>query len=139
MRGQSDKIVGHGVSGPSLEESPDKLVVVTAENHDVSLAVCAGVLLLGAGQLYNGQTAKGSALVALALAGAVFMALEARNAAVVIVGLMVGLILYTITVIDAGVIAGRLIRREPVRPWDWFWNGPAGPRRAPEQPEPDAD
>lgn len=117
---------------PTSPDPPCKLVCVSPEYHDVSIAVSAGILLLGAGQLYNGQTAKGSVLVALALVGAVLMALQARNPVVVVLGLAIGVIVYTVTIIDAGVIAGRLIRCEPVRPWEWLWSRrPATPAADP--------
>ena len=105
---------------PRSADPPFKLVTVSPEYHDVSIAVCAGIFLLGAGQLYNGQAAKGSVLVAMAVLGAALIVVEAHNPAALILALVAGLILYTAAIIDAGVIAGRLIRCEPVRPWQWF-------------------
>ena len=93
---------------------------VTVENHDISVALMIAMLFPGGGQLYNGQVGKGVSLVVVTLAGLISIALWVRLPALMLLGLAVGVLLWLTAIIDAAIIAHRLIRRQSVRMWQWF-------------------
>ena len=93
---------------------------LTAEHHDISIAVITAMLFPGGGQFYNGQVGKGAALAGVTLASLIFIALWVHTPALMMLGLALGLLLWLVAIIDAAVIANRLIRRQPVRVWQWF-------------------
>jgi hypothetical protein len=99
---------------------PSQNGFLTAEHHDISIAVITAMLFPGGGQLYNGQVGKGVSLMIITLAGLIFIALRVRAPALLLLGLALGLLLWLAAIIDAAIIAHRLIHRQPVRVWQWF-------------------
>ncbi|MES2462914.1 MAG: hypothetical protein V4671_20205 [Armatimonadota bacterium] len=92
-------------SHPRVEPAP----------HDVTVALSASLLLVGTGQMYNHQNAKGVVMLLVTLAAlppAVLM-----QSALLITLLLV---LWLVSICDAALIAGRMLNQEPVRPWQWF-------------------
>jgi len=77
-------------------------------SHPPGVAVLLSFLLVGAGQMYNGQVAKGILLLLTAIACAVATG-----------GLSVFLT-YPLALIDAAAVAGKLNRGEGVHEWQWF-------------------
>lgn len=83
--------------------------------HDVTIALSASLLLVGTGQMYNHQVAKGFTMLLVtitALLPAVFV-----QSTPLIVFLFV---LWFVSIFDAAMIAGRVLNQERVRPWQWF-------------------
>jgi TM2 domain-containing membrane protein YozV len=77
--------------------------------HSVLLAVLLSLCcIVGAGQLVNGQVAKGLVLFCAAL----------------VIGVLTGgvgtLVFWALAVVDAGLVAQKLNRGWPVGQWDWF-------------------
>jgi TM2 domain-containing membrane protein YozV len=83
--------------------------------HDVSVALSASLLLVGTGQMYNQQIAKGWVMLLVTLA-ALPSAVLLQSALLISLLLM----LWIISICDAAMIAGRMLNQEPVRPWQWF-------------------
>jgi hypothetical protein len=83
--------------------------------HDVSIALSASLLLVGTGQMYNHQNAKGAVMLLVTLA-ALPSAILLQSA--LLISLL--LILWMISICDAALIAGRMLNQESVRPWQWF-------------------
>jgi hypothetical protein len=83
--------------------------------HDVTLALSASLLLVGTGQMYNHQNAKGAVMLLVTLAALPYAVL-AQSA--ILITLL--LILWIVSICDAALIAGRMLNQESVRPWQWF-------------------
>ena len=80
-----------------------------------SAAALASLFVVGAGQFYNRQTAKGSALFAVAavLFGATLWFWS--------IDLFALFVLFWLTgIADAALIAGRLLDQQQVKPWQCF-------------------
>ena len=101
---------------------PPGYVVVPPGTHSAGLAVLFSLLLLGGGQLYNRQVAKGLTLIfsylGIGLASWFFL-LITLGFGILIIGplLLVFLILVSV---DAYKIGERLNRGELVGQWQWF-------------------
>lgn len=85
--------------------------------HDVTIALSASLLLIGSGQIYNHQSGKGLMMIALFVAGMIFL-IASRFASGLIIALLV--MLWVVSILDAALIAGRILNQERVRPWQWF-------------------
>lgn len=79
--------------------------------HSAGVAVLLSFLIVGGGQFYNRQGAKGGTM----LIGGILLAV--LTLALAGIG---GSIVWIISMIDAGVVAGRLNRGETVAPWQFF-------------------
>lgn len=95
-------------------------VSVIAEHHDIQLAALVALTLPGAGQLYNGQTGKGLIVMVLSLIGLALFATRLHYALSDARVWGMCLMLWMLEIVDAGVIAARLVRRERVQRWQWF-------------------
>ncbi len=87
-------------------------------DHDISNALLAAMIFPGAGQFYNGQSAKSTFLVLLTflvLAG-ILRATKGYVPAL----LVMGALLWFVAMLDAAAVANRIIRGEKVRAWKWF-------------------
>lgn len=85
------------------------------EPHDISAAAMLSTLMPGTGQLYNGQTKKGFALLALFVLP-LLLGLVSRNFHYVL--LMPAA--WLLSVIDASIVAGIHLRGEAVSAWRVF-------------------
>ncbi len=83
--------------------------------HDVSIAALAAIFIVGAGQCYNGQTAKGLTLMGVGLA---LFALAICLWSDVLIGM--DALLWFVAIFDATAIASRRLDGEDLRPWQWF-------------------
>ena len=83
--------------------------------HDVSIALSASLLIPGSGQMYNHQVAKGALLLALSTLGLI---LTLRQWSDILALILV--IAWMVSILDAALIAGRMLNQEHVRPWQWF-------------------
>ena len=92
-------------SHPRVEPAP----------HDVSVALSASLLLVGTGQMYNHQIAKGWVMLLVTLA-----ALPSAVLLQSVLLIFLLLLLWLVSICDAELIAGRMLNQEPVRPWQWF-------------------
>ena len=99
------------------EVSPTRSLV--PEHHDVTMAALAAIALPGGGQMYNAQRGKGLLFALPPLLG-LFVLLGPHTPAATVGIWSAGLLLWFVGIVDAALIAGRWIRREPVRPWQWF-------------------
>lgn len=83
--------------------------------HDVSVALSASLLLVGTGQMYNHQVAKGVVMLLLTLAALPSAVLLPSPLLITLL-----LVIWLISICDAALIAGRMLNQESVRPWQWF-------------------
>lgn len=88
---------------------------VEPATHDVSVALSASLLLVGSGQMYNHQVAKGFVMLLVTLAA---LPAAVLMQSVPLIALL--LIVWLISICDAAMIAGRMLNQEQVRPWQWF-------------------
>jgi TM2 domain-containing membrane protein YozV len=105
-------------SASRFEEPPAVLpphLPVDPAPHDVSIALSASLLLVGTGQMYNRQVAKGMVMLLVSLA-ALPPAVLSQSAPLIVFLL----VLWLISICDAALIAGRVLNQEMVRPWQWF-------------------
>lgn len=105
-------------SASRYEVPPDTLPQhprVEPAPHDVTIALSASLLLVGTGQMYNHQIAKGMVMLVLTLV-ALPSAVLLQSALLITLLLM----LWIISICDAALIAGRMLNQESVRPWQWF-------------------
>lgn len=93
---------------------PPRAPSVAPAPHDVTVALSASLLAPGTGQMYNHQMGKGLVMLAatvltlgLALVWSVPM-------------ILLTLLVWTASIVDAGLIAGRVLNQERVGPWQWF-------------------
>ncbi len=87
-------------------------------DHDISNALLAAMIFPGAGQFYNRQPAKSvflALLTGLILSGVLLMAKGYVPALLVL-----GALLWFVAMLDAAIIASRIIKGENVRMWKWF-------------------
>jgi hypothetical protein len=83
--------------------------------HDVSVAAMLSIFLPGGGEMYNHQLEKGILLVLLFVVPlAVALVMWQFKYA------LLAPVVWCVSVTDASLIAGRLLRGETVRPWQWF-------------------
>ena len=85
--------------------------------HNIGIASVVSMIFPGGGQFYNGQTSKGVLFMVAAAVEMVTIILRPRIAYPV---LGLGFIFWLVGIIDAGLIASRLIRRERIQPFQWF-------------------
>jgi len=90
------------------------------DHHDVSVALLAATLFPGGGQLYNGQRGKAVLLLGLFVVLLVAFAVDPLRPGLIPVAGSVCFVDWVVGMVDAGLVAGRLIRREAVAPWRWF-------------------
>jgi hypothetical protein len=83
-------------------------VRLTPRTHPPAMAVILSLWLPGLGQFYNRQASKAVAILMLTLS------------ICLLADIRIGLIMLPLAAIDAGLIAARLNRGEPVREWEWF-------------------
>lgn len=83
--------------------------------HDVSVAAMMSIFLPGGGELYNGQVGK-AALMALLYIVPVAAAFLTRTWWIGLVAPVV----WCVSVTDASITAGRILRGETVGAWKWF-------------------
>lgn len=87
-------------------------------DHDISNALLAAMIFPGAGQFYNKQSAKSvllATITGLILAGVILVAKD-----YVPVLLALGALLWFVAMLDAAIVANRIIKGESVRAWKWF-------------------
>lgn len=86
-------------------------------HHNVGIATVLAIILPGAGQFFNRQPVKGAALLLLSTLCLAIFAASPKSYGYAAWG-AVGF--WLLGVFDAGLVAGRIVRGETVRPWRWF-------------------
>ncbi|MBC8104304.1 MAG: hypothetical protein H7Z41_17145 [Cytophagales bacterium] len=99
---------------PAPTLMPPRLPVAPAP-HDVTMALSASLLLVGTGQMYNHQIAKGMVMLVVTLG---ILTLTLLRWSTPLIAVM--LILWMVSMLDAALVAGRVLNQEQVRPWQWF-------------------
>jgi TM2 domain-containing membrane protein YozV len=85
--------------------------------HSAGIATVLAIILPGAGQFFNRQSAKGALILLLAILSLVLFAINPREYGAAAWGAMVA---WMIGILDAGLVGGRIVRHEHVGPWRWF-------------------
>jgi len=85
--------------------------------HSVGIATVLSIILPGAGQLFNRQSAKGGILLLVATLCLVAFAVDPAKYGVAAWG---ALVVWLAGIFDAGLVAGRIVRRGTAGPWRWF-------------------
>jgi TM2 domain-containing membrane protein YozV len=85
--------------------------------HNVGIATVLAIILPGAGQFFNRQSAKGAILLVLATVSLAVFAANPRTYGHVAWGAVA---FWVLGIFDAGLVAGRIVRGEAVSPWRWF-------------------
>jgi TM2 domain-containing membrane protein YozV len=87
------------------------------EYHSVGIAAVVSMIFPGGGQFYNSQPIKG---ILFMLAAAIEIGIIVAHTYLVVPVLSVGLLIWVISILDSGVIAGRKVRNEHVGQFKWF-------------------
>ena len=82
--------------------------------QDVTMAAQLSVVLPGAGQMYNAQLAKGVVLLIL------FLLTLALAVVIKLIAIIAGCLLWLVSIVDAAIVAGRIIEGEAMGPWRWY-------------------
>jgi len=99
---------------------PDPAIRPHAGSH-LLVATLLALLFPTLGQLYNGQYEK-SGMIWLCGLGVLFLLMAVSPLPDLIAMLLMAVIVggWLAVLLDAIIIAGRISRREPVSPWQWF-------------------
>jgi TM2 domain-containing membrane protein YozV len=89
----------------------------THSYHNVGIATVLAIILPGAGQFFNRQAVKGTAILLLATFCLIVFAASPRTYGYAAWGAVA---FWVVGIFDAGLIAGRIVRGEPVSAWRWF-------------------
>jgi TM2 domain-containing membrane protein YozV len=102
-------------AGPAFQVPSDsRMIYKMPGRHRPAKAVACNLLVVGLGQMVNGQGAKGAAMLAVWIA---IRLLTLNSGPIMLVPLLaMGLL----SMYDAGAIAARLNRGEGVGKWQWF-------------------